>query len=288
VSQTESNTPNSSPSNDSTPDSEERIRKVYAKDVKVGQTIHTVFRATKKDTHTSRAGKKFLAVTLVDRTGEVDGRIFDNVEAADAAFKDDDFLLVQGKVGTFHNKAQLVIDRLERLDPEPIDPKEFTFVAPPPAPAPAAHVAEERVEKPARKTDELVRELKLPRRLQKMLENPQVAQGLDALLGYIERLVDERVAYKLGGGVPAEKTEPRPEKRPRERDRGPRVEHRASETRHEPKKVEPKRDPSLPEGLAFKPFKQLVGEDKPAEAAPEAPATAPEPVKESTTEPAQG
>jgi hypothetical protein len=280
VSQTDTDT-----SNASTPAEEERIRKIYARDLKVGDSAHTVFRATRKDTHTSRAGKKFLAVTLVDRTGEVDARIFDNVEIADAAFADDDYLLVQGKVGTFHGKPQLVIERLERLDPEPMDPKEFTWVAPvapaaAPAPAPAptaaaapAHPAEEKPEKP-RKADEVVRELKLPRRVRQMLEQPQVAQAVDALLAYVERLVDERVAARLGQSAP-EKPEPRPEKKPR----APRVEHRAWEHRApehkpEPKKSEPRRDPSLPEGLAFKPFKELVGEDKPAaaEAAP-----APEP-----------
>jgi hypothetical protein len=265
VSQTDSDSPKTPPANDHAHASEERIRKVYAHDVKVGDVLHTVFRATKKDTHLSRGGRRFLAVTLVDRTGEVDARIFDNVEAADAAFKDDDFLLVQGKVGTFHGKSQLVVERLERLDPEPIDKREFAFVAPT---APSAAHSDDRAERHPRKADEPLRELKLPRRVQRLFENPQVAQAVDALLGALDRLVDERVAAKLGGAAPVEKaTEPRAERKTRER--GPRAEHRAGDhARHEPKKPEPRRDPTLPEGLAFKPFKQLVGEDQPAEVAP--------------------
>ena len=111
--------------------SDERIRKIYVKDLKLGEAIHTVFRAARKEKHTSRGGKSFLALTLVDRTGEVDGRVFDNVEAADQAFSADDYLLVKGKIGHFHGKSQVVIDRLERLDAGPIDAAEFAFTPAP-------------------------------------------------------------------------------------------------------------------------------------------------------------
>ncbi len=241
---------------------EERIRKIYAKDLKAGETVHTVFRATKKERHTSRVGKPYMTMTLTDRTGEVDARIFDNVDGAEAAFTDGDYLLVAGKIGSFHGRAQIVIDRLERLDPEPIDPAEFAFT-PPPAPA-----AEERpTPKKAERDEGPARELKLPRRVQKLLEQPQVAQAFDALLGYIDRLVEEKVAARLGGGAPAEKTEAptRAERKHREREaRPPKVEHK-------PRTDEPRRDPSLPEGLAFKPFTQLVGGENKEPAAPSTP-----------------
>lgn len=267
MSQTETQTNPPAPSDGD----EERIRKVYAKDLKNGEALLTVFRATHKERHTSRAGKTYLALTLVDRTGEVDARIFENVDAADTAVVDGDYLLVQGKVGTFHGKSQIVIDRIERLDPEPIDAQEFTFVKPP-EPAP------EEKERPKKLDDapgrEAKGELKLPRRLQRLLSEPQLAQAMDALVGYVERLVEEKVAARLGGVEKAERTDrherpDRPE-RGEKRPRGPRVEHRAPrpetekpETRAEAK-PEPKRDPSLPEGLAFKPFSQLVGEPAPS------------------------
>jgi hypothetical protein len=255
---------------------EERIRKVYARDLKGGETVQTVFKATHKERHTSRAGKTYLSLTLVDRTGEVDARIFENVDTADTAVADGDYLLVDGKVGSFHGKSQIVIEKLERLDPEPIDPAEFAW-DPPPAPpeAPAKEVKEAREKEPERERPvkkPLPEEppaatgpvpVRVPRRLQKLLEQPQMAQALEALLGYVERLVEERVAIRLG-----EKPPDRPEKRVR----GPRVEHRALRTEAEKPEARPevKRDPSLPEGLAFKPFKALIGEDAAAPTPPEA------------------
>jgi hypothetical protein len=232
----------------------ERIRKIYARDVKVGETLHTVFRATAKDKHQSRGGKPYLSLLLVDRTGEIGGRVFDNVHAADAAFSNDDYLLVKGKVGTFHGKTQLVIDQLERLDPGPIDPAEFAWTPPakdvahhPPHDAPGS--AEHR--------------LKLSRRLERLLQNPQLAQALDTFVAHLEKAV-----LAEHGHAPPPKPE-RPPRAPRPprgaKSAGPKVEHK-------PHAAEPKRDPSLPEGLAFKPFTALVGDEKAVEAPPPSPA----------------
>ena len=234
------------------------------KDLKLGEGIHTVFRAARKEKHNSRGGKSFLALTLVDRTGEVDGRVFDNVDAADQAFSADDYLLVKGKIGHFHGKSQVVIDRLERLDPGPIDAAEFAFT---PAPAverttPSAHALHEPVR------EEAAPKVHLSRRLAKLLENPQVAQALDVLVAQLEKTIEERIHAKAGLPPPARIERPPRERKPR----GPRVEHKpkteGGEAAAAPKH-EPKRDPSLPEGLAFKPFNALVGEGEKPEPKPE-------------------
>lgn len=242
--------------------SDERIRKIYVKDLKLGEVLHTVFRAARKEKHTSRGGKSFLALTLVDRTGEVDGRVFDNVDAADQAFSADDYLLVKGKIGQFHGKSQVVIDRLERLDPGPIDAAEFAFT-----PAPQALERTVTAPEPVREEGAAAPKIHLSRRLAKLLENPQVAQALDVLVAQLERSIEERIHAKAGLPPPP----PRADRPPRERKpRGPRVEHKPkTEGEAAAGKPEPKRDPSLPEGLAFKPFNALVGEGEKPETKPE-------------------
>ena len=124
----------------------ETVRKVYAADLREKDRVHTVFRVTKKDMVTARSGKVFVAATLVDKSGEVDARIFDKVEALEPAFQAGDFVLVQGNVISFHGRTQVVVESLERLDPEPLDPKEFEPPPAPPAeekPAPEARPAPE-------------------------------------------------------------------------------------------------------------------------------------------------
>jgi OB-fold nucleic acid binding domain len=216
---------------------DERIRKIYVKDLKTGETVHTVFRAAKKEKHTSRGGKTFLSFLLQDKTGEVDGRVFEAVDAADQAFADGDYLLVKGKVGVFHGKSQLVLDSLERLDPTPMDAQEFT--PPPPKEPQTQPQRTEGGDKDARKATR--------QRILRLLDDPVVLDGLTAILKHLDARGDE------------------PKVKPH-RERGPRVEHKPEAKPPEQKK--PPRDASLPQTFAFKPFSAVAGAESPPAAAP--------------------
>ncbi|HEX8539977.1 MAG TPA: OB-fold nucleic acid binding domain-containing protein, partial [Cystobacter sp.] len=130
------------PSSSSAPEaSVETVRKVYAKDLREKDPVHTVFRVAQKTRVTARSGKVFLSLVLTDKSGEIDARVFDKVDVLEPTFSTGDYALVHGHVIAFHGKTQVVIEALEKLDPEPLDPKEFE---PPPAPpAPAAAAPEE-------------------------------------------------------------------------------------------------------------------------------------------------
>lgn len=154
----------------------EMVRKVYARDLKAQDRVHTVFRVARKEKNQSRAGKAYLVVSLADKSGELDARVFDKVDALDAAFAAGDYVLVQGAVGTFHGHLQLLVEQAERLDPGPIDPREFT---PPPSkergtPSGEGLRAVEQIrEMVTRVSDEHVRAL-----LEAFLDDPHVVAGL--------------------------------------------------------------------------------------------------------------
>ncbi len=157
----------------------ELVRKIYAKDLREKDRVHTVFRVAKKSRTTARSGKSFLMVGLQDRTGELDARVFDKVDEVEGAFSEGDYLLVEGNVIAFHGKPQLVIDKLEKLDPEPIDPAEFTPAAPAAAASsPNAGPGEEGRPAPsARDLLDRVHDQHLKALLRSLLELPEVAEG---------------------------------------------------------------------------------------------------------------
>jgi len=130
-------TPTDVHSSDAAP-GDEVVRKVYVRDLRDKQPVHTVFKATRKTRATARSGKVFLVVGLGDRTGEVDARVFDRVDAIEPAFQAGDLVLVRGHVTQFQGKPQILIEQVDRLDPEPIDPAEFEVPPPPPVPTPSA------------------------------------------------------------------------------------------------------------------------------------------------------
>jgi 3'-5' exoribonuclease len=119
---------------------DEVVRKVYARDLRDKQPVHTVFKVTRKTHATARSGKAFLVVGLGDRTGEVDARVFEQVENVEPTFVVGDFVLVRGHVTQFQGHPQVVLETVDRLDPEPIDPAEFEVpvAVPPSAASPSA------------------------------------------------------------------------------------------------------------------------------------------------------
>ncbi len=171
-------TPNEAP--EAVPPSEpaekvELVRKVYVKDLRPNDRLLTVFRVTRKQKNVGRSGKAFLAISLADRTGEVDARIFDQVDRFEPAFAVGDYVLVQGDVITFHGRPQVLIASVERLDPEPIDEREFT-----PLPEPRAEERPEgsRVVAQIRDIVERVADPYVKRLLLAFLDDPEIAPGL--------------------------------------------------------------------------------------------------------------
>ena len=129
---------------------DEVVRKVYVRDLRDKQAVHTVFKVTRKTRVTARSGKNFLVVGLGDRTGEVDARVFERVDTLEPAFDTGDLVLIRGHVTQFQGKPQVLLESVDRLDPEPIDPTEFVVPPPPPVPTPAsAHPAAPAPARPA-------------------------------------------------------------------------------------------------------------------------------------------
>jgi 3'-5' exoribonuclease len=58
---------------------------------------------------------------LSDRTGEVDSKMWDNVAEVIDAFDRDDFVAVKALVQVYHNRPQLTIHKLRRMDDSEVD-----------------------------------------------------------------------------------------------------------------------------------------------------------------------
>jgi 3'-5' exoribonuclease len=105
--------------------------KIWVKDVKEGDRPKSVFLVARKATPTAKSGKTYLAVTFQDKTGELEARAFDDVEALSATFAEKDYVEVEGIVGTFQGRPQIRIESLAKLDAAGVDAAEFTWVPPP-------------------------------------------------------------------------------------------------------------------------------------------------------------
>ena len=90
---------------------------------KENQQIVGYFAVTAKQLRAKKEGGEYLALTLGDKTGQFDARMWDNFADCVPAFNAGDVVKVQAVVCRFAEKLQLKIDKLRKAEPA-----EFTLV----------------------------------------------------------------------------------------------------------------------------------------------------------------
>jgi 3'-5' exoribonuclease len=83
--------------------------------------ITSSFVVVSKQVKPKKSGEPYLALTLGDRSGHVEGKMWDNVEDAIDAFDQDDFIKVKGLVNRYKNRFQFTIHKLRRLGESEVD-----------------------------------------------------------------------------------------------------------------------------------------------------------------------
>src|SRR5260221_3911152 len=80
---------------------------------------------TKRRAHT-KGGAPYLALELVDSSGRIDARVWNDVELLDGRFVEGDAVRVLGRVERFRDRLQLDVRTLESTD---VDPASLTPAA---------------------------------------------------------------------------------------------------------------------------------------------------------------
>jgi 3'-5' exoribonuclease len=88
-------------------------------DLAPDRTVEGVYAVARKQRRTTRKGAAYLAVELVDPTGRIEGRIWNDVELLDGRFAEGDAVRVLGRVERFADRLQLEIRSVEASDADP-------------------------------------------------------------------------------------------------------------------------------------------------------------------------
>jgi 3'-5' exoribonuclease len=94
-------------------------------DLKAGKANGGLFLVQSKDVREGKTGKKYMSLTLMDSTGEIDARMWDNVETASVVFERDDFIRVEGETQEYQGKQQLIVHRLKKALDDEVELKDF-------------------------------------------------------------------------------------------------------------------------------------------------------------------
>ncbi len=95
-------------------------------DLAEDRTVEAVFAVKAKKRRKTKGGAPYLALELVDASGRIEARVWNDVELLDGRFGEGDAVRVLGRVEKFRDRLQLDVRTLEASD---VDPASLTPTA---------------------------------------------------------------------------------------------------------------------------------------------------------------
>lgn len=87
----------------------------YINELKEGDNLSEIYFCKKADALVTKAGKTYYSLTLQDKTGTIDGKVWDVVNPGIEEFNTGDYVMAGGRITTFQGKLQFNIDRIYKV-----------------------------------------------------------------------------------------------------------------------------------------------------------------------------
>ena len=100
-------------------------KKVFISGLQEGQQVRDLFLVARKNLAETKAGKPYMALTLMDRTGEIEARVWENALQFDAVAAVGDVIFVQAMAKSYQNQLQLGVSHLQRAGDEQVALADF-------------------------------------------------------------------------------------------------------------------------------------------------------------------
>ncbi len=97
------------------------MKSPYVTELQPNQTVQGTFLVSYKDVRQKKSGDPYLSLTLTDRTGELDAKMWDNAAEALDTFQRDDFVRIKGLLQVFQNRPQLTIHKIQPVPESEVD-----------------------------------------------------------------------------------------------------------------------------------------------------------------------
>lgn len=101
------------------------MKSSFVSDLRPNQDVTSVFLVQSKDVRLKKSGEPYLSLSLADKTGDIDAKMWDNVADVVETFDRDDFIKVKGRVQVYQNRPQFTVHRMVRLGDDDVNFADF-------------------------------------------------------------------------------------------------------------------------------------------------------------------
>ncbi len=108
------------------------MSKQFVSEIKDRDPVNAVFLVKDKILAMAKNGKPYMNLRLMDKSGDIEAKVWDNTELLDKQFDKDDFVSVRGKASVYMNKMQVVIAEIAKVPEEQVVLADFLPLSPRP------------------------------------------------------------------------------------------------------------------------------------------------------------
>ncbi len=101
------------------------MSKQFVAGIRDRDQISAVFLVKDKIMAMAKNGKPYMNLRFMDKSGDIEAKIWDNVDQLDKLFDKDDFVQVKGKASVYLNKMQVVVSEISRIPDEQVSLADF-------------------------------------------------------------------------------------------------------------------------------------------------------------------
>jgi 3'-5' exoribonuclease len=102
-----------------------KSKEIYLKDVKQGDFVSSSFLVVEKSMAFSQKGSPYLNVRLKDKTGEMEGKVWENALEFNQQFNKGDIIHIEGRAATYRDAIQISIHKAKKISASEIDPLDY-------------------------------------------------------------------------------------------------------------------------------------------------------------------
>lgn len=101
------------------------MKTLYAADIRDNQLVDGFFLVASKQHGLTKSGGSYLTLKLLDRSGEIEARVWERAEDLARGFEKNDFVRVRGQALVYQGRVQIRVQDVVRVDASKVAPEDF-------------------------------------------------------------------------------------------------------------------------------------------------------------------